>query len=633
MKKYIFPVLLFITIQTHAQPYSQQMAATAMKLWPDSFSNKGQPARWSYDQGVILKGIEGIWYATGEGKWFTYIQKSMDHFVQEDGSIKGYKSEDFNIDNVNNGKALLLLYQVTQKEKYYKAVNLLRNQLLNHPRTSEGSFWHKKVYPFQVWLDGLYMAQPFYAEYAKVMGEDTIFNDIARQFVLIEKHARDKKTGLLYHGWDESRDQQWADKKTGLSPNVWARALGWYGMAMVDALDHFPKTHPGREQIIEILKRFAVAVSKVQDAKTGLWYDVVNLPREPKNYFEASASCMLVYTLAKGVRLGYLPSTFLKNAKKGYDGIIKIFIKKEDGQLNLHGTVSVSGLGGKPYRDGSFAYYMSEPVVVNDAKGVGAFINASVEMELVPKLTAAKGKRVLLDNHFNNEWRKDPLTGKMAPFHYIFDDLANSGYSMFGRIFNNFGFTTATLKEEVSADKLKNAEVYVIVDPDWSREAENPQFIEARHIEAIYNWVKKGGVLLMFSNDTLNVEFDHFNKLAGRFGMHFNQNSLNTVEGNKFIQGTVPVPPAHPIFKTAKNLYLKEVGSITIKFPAISALNHKGAVFMASARVGKGLVFAVGDPWIYNEYVDGRKLPPNLDNYKGAEDLVKWIATQLSNKH
>ena len=190
---------------------------------------------------------------------------------------------------------------------------------------------------------------------------------------------------MLYHGWDESREQKWADKKTGLSPNFWGRALGWYGMAMVDVLDHFPEKHPGRDSIIEILNRFANAVVKVQDPKTGLWYDIVDKPTTPKNYIEASASCMLIYTIAKGVRKGYIPSSYLANVKKGYAGIIKEFIKNEDGQVNLHGTVSVSGLGGNPYRDGSFEYYMREPVIVNDPKGIGAFIKCAVEMEMLAK--------------------------------------------------------------------------------------------------------------------------------------------------------------------------------------------------------------------------------------------------------
>ena len=202
------------------QPWSQQLSATAMTLWKDSFSMKaGVPARWSYDQGVILKGVEGVWNATGDGKYFDYIEKSMDHFVSDNGTIKGYKAEDYNLDNVNNGKLLLLLYRVTGKEKYKKAVDQLRDQLKQQPRNNEGGFWHKKVYPFQMWLDGLYMAEPFYAEYAMLFHEDTAFNDIAKQFILIDQHTKDPKTGLYYHGWDESKQQQWANKATGLSPN------------------------------------------------------------------------------------------------------------------------------------------------------------------------------------------------------------------------------------------------------------------------------------------------------------------------------------------------------------------------------------------------------------------------------
>jgi unsaturated rhamnogalacturonyl hydrolase len=416
MRFYLLIFLISATVQLNAQsnskpvkaaqPWSQQLAATAMTLWKDSFSLRpGQPARWSYDQGVILKGIEGIWNATGDGKYFNYIQKSMDVFVSDDGKIRGYKPDEFNIDNVNNGKLLLLLYRVTGREKYKKAADQLRDQLKQHPRTSEGGFWHKKVYPYQMWLDGLYMGEPFYAEYAMLFHEDTAFNDIAKQFILMEKHSRDEKTGLLYHGWDESKQQKWADKTTGRSPNFWARSLGWYGMALVDALDFFPIDHPQRKELISILNRFTKAVTAFQDTKSGLWYDVPNMQSNPKNYKEASASCMLVYTLAKGVRKGYLPSSYLQNAKKGFDGIIKEFIEVDaGGQVNLKGTVSVSGLGGNPYRDGSFEYYMGEPVIVNDPKGMGAFIKCANEMEMADRQSVGKGKTVLLDYYLNNEW-------------------------------------------------------------------------------------------------------------------------------------------------------------------------------------------------------------------------------------
>jgi len=259
----------------------------------------------------------------------------------------------------------------------------LREQLKTHPRTSEGGFWHKKVYPHQMWLDGLYMGQPFYAEYAKLFDEPEAFDDITNQFVLMEKYSRDAQTGLLYHGWDESREQAWANDTTGRSPHVWGRALGWYSMALVDALSFFPEDHPGVDSLTGILQRLAKAVVAYQDKKSGVWYDVVDMGERPENYFEASASCMLVYALAKGVRLGYLPKSYLRAAKKGYEGILKEFITPRDGGgINLEGTVMVSGLGGSGrYRDGSFDYYMSEPVIQNDPKGIGAFIKCATEIE------------------------------------------------------------------------------------------------------------------------------------------------------------------------------------------------------------------------------------------------------------
>ena len=627
MKKVLTIIFLLAVVQLQAQQYAQQLAETAMRLWPDSFMlENDKVAKWRYDQGVILKGIEGLWTGTGEGKWFHYIQKSMDHYVREDGSIKGYRPDEYNIDHLNNGKLLLLLYSVTGKEKYRKAAELLRSQLLTHPRTSEGGFWHKKIYPNQMWLDGLYMGQPFYAAYAKLFGEDTAFNDIAKQFILMEGHARDRKTGLLYHGWDESRQQRWADKTTGLSPNVWGRALGWYGMALVDVLDHFPSNHWGRDSIINILNRFAKAVVSVQDANTGLWYDVPDKPKEPKNYFEASASAMLVYTLAKGVRMGYLPSSYLSQAKKGYKGILTQFIKTKNGQTDLHGTVAVSGLGGNPYRDGSFEYYMSEPVIVNDPKGLGAFIKASVEIEMLPTLSAAKGKTVLLDYHFNNEWKKG-AHGKMVRWHYTWEDKSNGGFALLGDIFKMYGFKTASLETAPTPAALKSASVYIIVDPDTEKETEKPNYITAAHAKTISGWVKKGGTLVLMGNDAGNTDLKGLNVLAGEFGLRFNEDNRNLVEGAAFENGAVTIPAGHPVFRSARKLFVKELATIEVARPA-SLLSKDGKTIVAVKKYGKGTVFAIGDPWLYNEYVDGRKLPPGFDNYAAAHDLVKWLLKQ-----
>jgi unsaturated rhamnogalacturonyl hydrolase len=629
MRKYSIIILLLSCFKLNAQRHSEQVAATAMHLWKDSFALPGDKvAKWRYDQGVILKGIEGIWNATGDAKWFDYIRRSMDFYVSEDGKIKGYRPDEYNIDHINNGKQLLLLYRVTGKEKYKKAADQLRGQLKTHPRTSEGGFWHKKIYPSQMWLDGLYMGQPFFAEYAKLFGEESAFEDIARQFILMERYSRDPATGLLYHGWDESRDQKWADRVTGRSPHVWGRALGWYGMAMVDVLEHFPSKHPGRDSIINILNRFATAVTSVQDNKTGLWYDIPDLPRREKNYVEASASSMLVYTLAKAVRLGYIPEKFQKNAEKGYKGILAQFIKTEDGLVNLHGTVSVSGLGGNPYRDGSFEYYMGEPVIVNDPKGMGAFINAAVEMEMLPLLKQGKGKKVVLDNWFNNEWKKD-ANGKMVSHHYTWDDRSNGGFHMLGEIFKMHGACITQLSAAPSKTALENASVYIITDPDTEKETEKPNFMNSQYAGVIADWVNNGGVLILLANDAGNAELKNFNLLSSRFGISFNEDNFNLVKDNVFEQGAVQIPVAHPIFKNSKKIFVKELATLNIAPPAIASISMGEKVIVATANYGKGKVFVMGDPWLYNEYVDGRKLPKEYQNHAAAMDLVKWA---LQNK-
>lgn len=630
MKKIFVIVFLigsFALTTAQQVPYSQQMSQTAMNLWPDSFKIKPGNARWSYDQGVILKGIEGVWKLYGEGKFFNYIQHSMDFYVQDEGSIKDYKKDEFNIDHTNNGKVLMMLYQVTGKEKYKKAINLIRSQFDDHPRTKEGSFWHKKIYPWQVWLDGLYMGQPFYAEYAKLANQQQVFDDISSQFVNIERHTRDAKSGLLYHGWDESKEQQWANKITGNSPHFWGRALGWYGMAMVDVLDHFPADHPGRDSIVQILNRFATAVTKVQDAKSSLWYDIVDMPANPKNYKEASASCMLVYTLAKAVRKGYIPASFSKNAKRGYDGIIREFIEVDaNGQTNLKGTVSVSGLGGKPYRDGSFDYYMSEPVVVNDPKGMGAFILASVEMEMAALPKPGNGKTVVLDHYYNNEWRINGF-GENTRWHYTWDGMDNGGFSLFGNIWEAYGARLSMLDIAPTKQNLKNAAVFIIVDPDGYKDSKSPNYMDEKSAVEVCDWVKKGGVLLLMTNDSSNCDLEHFNILSGKFGIHFTNEGRNFVKGNEFETGAV-YNTSNPVFTKAKKMYLKEISTIEVKSPAVSLLQKNGEVIFATAKYGKGVVFAVGDPWIYNEYLDGRKIPAEFENFTAANELVQWLLKQ-----
>jgi unsaturated rhamnogalacturonyl hydrolase len=630
MKKIVTILFFTISLSTNAQTYGPQLAGTVMNIWKDSFALNDKPAKWTYDMGVVLKGIEYQWLNTGDARYFQYLQKQMDFFVREDGSIKTYKPEEFNIDNINNGRILLTLYKVTLKEKYLKAANLLREQLRNHPRTNEGGFWHKKIYPYQMWLDGLYMAEPFYAEYAVLAHEDSAFDDIANQFIWSENHCRNKTTGLLYHGWDESKKESWSNPATGCSQESWARAMGWYTSALVDVLEWFPVNHPKQKELVAILNRLAVTIQKYQDPKTGLWLDVLNYngPGKEKNYFETSASCQFVYSIAKAVRKGYIPAAKIDIAKKGFAGIKTSFVKNNGDEYTLAGTVKVSGLGGKPYRDGSFNYYMTEPVIDNDPKGLGVFLMAAAEMEIQPTQSLGKGKLVLMDNYFNRETKKDAFNQTIS-FHYKWWERDNGGFSFVNHIVEKNGGKTALLDAAPTKANLKKASVYFLIDPDWPKENKTPNYINEEHIEALVDFVKNGGVLVLLANDSNNVEFEHYNKLASRFGIQWDINVRHDVKNDQFEQGLVDLTKALSIFKQAKKGYIKQLCTQQIKSPAKSLYSENDEVLMSVSKLGKGTVFALGDPWFYNEYVDGRKLPAEYQNYLAADDLIKWLLLQV----
>jgi unsaturated rhamnogalacturonyl hydrolase len=339
-------------------------------------------ARWHYEHGLQVMAIQKVGEATGEARYKRFVSDWIDYFVQDNGGIRTYRVNEHNLDQINAGRLLFDAFERRGDERYRRALDLLREQLRTQPRTNGNGFWHKKIYPYQMWLDGIYMAEPFLAEYACRFVEPAAFDEVAHQICLIEEHTRDEKTGLLYHAWDESKTQRWADLTTGCSPHFWGRAIGWYVMAIVDVLDYFPRDHAQRPDLIAILNRTARALVKVQDETSGLWYQILDLPDRAGNYREASASAMYVYAFAKGVREGYLPQDYLLSARRGYHGLLQNLIKVDaQGLLTLEGTCGAAGLGGEPYRDGSFEYYVSEKVIPNDPKGVGPFILAALEME------------------------------------------------------------------------------------------------------------------------------------------------------------------------------------------------------------------------------------------------------------
>lgn len=362
--------------------WSEKMALSIMKRHPEAWQiDDREKGRWDYVHGLVLLSFEQIYKKNGDKKYFEYIRQYADMFIDAEGDISTYKISDYNIDMINAGKILFNLYHETGDQKYLKAMQLLRKQLAEHPRTKEGGFWHKKRYPHQMWLDGLYMGAPFYARYTIEFEGAKNLDDIALQFELVQKNMRDKKTGLLYHGWDESRQMGWADKNTGCSPNFWSRSLGWYAMALVDVLDYFPENHPKRKELIGYLNKLAKSLIKFQD-KSGLWYQVIDKGGKEGNYLEASGTSMFAYALAKGANKGYLPAKYKAVASKAFDGLLNVLIKKEiDGEIHLTRVCAVAGLGGEPFRDGSYEYYVNERIKDNDPKGTGAFILAALELD------------------------------------------------------------------------------------------------------------------------------------------------------------------------------------------------------------------------------------------------------------
>jgi unsaturated rhamnogalacturonyl hydrolase len=339
----------------------------------------GNKPKYEYDLAFLASAIDRL--GTTDQKYSEYAKAYIDYFVQEDGKVNGHKLEDYNIDRVRPGLNMLDLYERTGEEKYKIAIETLVNQMETHPRTNANGFWHKKIYPYQMWLDGLYMASPFLARYARDFNQPKWFDEVTFQIQEVYKQTLDANTGLLYHAWDESREQRWCNPETGQSKHFWSRAAGWYIMALVDVLDYLPENHPERTAVIEILNKFSEALLKVQDEKTSLWYQVLDMGGMERNYLEASGTAMFIYAFAKGAKNGYLDQKYLDIANKAFDSMVEVMvIMGEDGLPILTNTCGACGLGGNPYREADYNYYVTEIQVDNDQKGVAPFILAAIEL-------------------------------------------------------------------------------------------------------------------------------------------------------------------------------------------------------------------------------------------------------------
>lgn len=350
-------------------------------VWNIEKIRAGKKATWDYIDGCMIMSLLELYQVTKNEKYFSFAEAYISYRIEEDGTIRDYKKEELNIDNINEGKNLFTLYDLTGKEKYAKATSKIYEQILEMPRTKDGNFWHKMIYPEQVWLDGLYMAQPFYMEYEKRFNGKKNYEDIYQQFFNVEKYMKDKETGLYFHAYDSSKKMFWADKNTGLSKNFWLRSLGWFSMALLDTLNIVDQKDANYEHLLKMYRDLIDAMLKYQ-SEEGMWYQVPNYPGREKNYLETSGSSIMAYCLLKGSRLGFLPKSYAEYGKKAFNGICEKYLSTVEGEMSLGGICLVAGLGpdNNPRRDGSYEYYMSEPVVKDDAKGTAPFLLAYAEM-------------------------------------------------------------------------------------------------------------------------------------------------------------------------------------------------------------------------------------------------------------
>lgn len=383
MKKTLLTLFAFAFVMqtTLAQKTAVEFADSEMKRFPEAWQlDHGKRLYFGYSQGVGCQAMLDVWKQTGDRKYLDYVINWADTVINDKGEIHLYKVETYNLDYIKPGTVLFDVWKQTGKEKYKLAMDLLVNQLKNHPRTHEGAFWHKLIYQHQIWLDGLYMASPFLAEYAVTFNRPELIDDVVNQFIVCAKHTYDVKTGLYYHAWDESKNQRWANKETGQSPNFWGRSIGWWFMALVDVLDYVPAEYPQRPELIKMINGLAETLPKYQD-KTGLWYQVLDKGAVGGNYLEASVSSMFMYGYAKAVNKGYIDKKYRAVAEKAYNGLMKtLIVKNADGTLTLTKCCAVAGLGGHPYRDGSFEYYVNERIRDNDAKATGPFIMGCLQL-------------------------------------------------------------------------------------------------------------------------------------------------------------------------------------------------------------------------------------------------------------
>jgi unsaturated rhamnogalacturonyl hydrolase len=539
-----------------------------------SQSRSGPQAAWDEETGTQLEGLAAEWYNTANGDYFHSVKRTMDSYLDARQSAAAEVQPNTPMADALLGRQLLRLYRVTLAARYYDAATELRSQvaaLCGIPSTVP-----RPSHAGPAGSAKFCVAEPFLAEYASVFQTPQDFEAITRDFLQWEHATHQHPAGT-------------AD----LGPDALSSDQAQLAAALVDSLPYYPPNDPGRAQLIAVLDGIATAITRQQDSATGAMYPSSDGTATPRRPVPRNAASLYIYAFLKGVRYGYLSARYSTAAQRAWDNL-----QKDSDEANIK----------------------------------GALLLAATEIDLAPTATRAHGQNIVVDAWFNSQQRKN-AAGQMEYFHYKWSDFSDSGYSLLGHMFQGYGMSTDTLYSAPTKENLRKAQIYLIVSPDIPVKNPNPHYMTDHDAEEIASWVHDGGVLILMENDPPNADITHLNLLADRFGIHFNDVLSHHILGEQVENGTIAVRPDGRLFHQAHTLYMKDTCSISLRGTASALLSDRGDVVMATAKYGRGTVFAAVDPWVYNEYTDGRKdaqIYGRFDNFAGGRELVRWLLEQRS---
>ena len=594
-------VVFFAAFHGFAQtvPWSVRTADTLIAHASQS-GDQGSAKEGPNETGLELEGLSAAWYNTANGDYFRFVRKTVDAYLDAHSSgpdpnpLLATENDPLLADQI------LLLYRVTLAPRYFDAASTMEHQLAAHCVDTSADT------PTPTSARDLPRvpcnAQPFLAEYASVFHQPQDFASITRSLT----------------SWEERLSPSPSSRSSSVDVGDRPSSAPCLAVAVVDALPNYPEEDPGHAELIALFNRLAAAAVRQQNHQTGLFEDRPEGESHSPRRFSTSASSLLVYALEKGVRLGYLPELYAAPAHRAWQGIVRSSVRlDEKGSIVLSTpSTKLSSSAASPYHAG--------------IKELGAFLLAATEEDHEPNATLGHGATVTLDAWYNSQRRKN-AAGQVDDFHYKWTDWSDSGYSLLGHIFRSFGANTATLPSAPTQEKLAKSQFYIIASPDIPVKNPNPHYMTNQDAAEIAAWVKQGGVLILFENDPPNADIAHLNLLADQFGIHFDDVLHHHILGEQVEDGRIPVSADGKIFHHAHTLYMKDTCAISLREPAVALLRDRGDIVMATTKFGRGTVFAVVDPWLYNEYTDGRKNPliyNQFDNFAAGKELVQWLLQQ-----